>query len=488
VPRRAAAATLMTVAALALAGPASAAPRARPLAYVPKDDGGVSVLNTASGTVVATVPVPGYPQGVAVTPNGAFAYVPSEAYGATGRGAVSVINTVTNGVVASVPVDTNPSSVAITPNGRYAYVTNRSGNAPLSSNPIVPADGAFFSSVSVISTATRRVVAKVGIGYEPVDVALSPNGAFAYVINEGSALETFDVINAKTNKVVAAFNGKLLNPSDVTVSPDGRSVLIADAHGLTVVDASTHAVAGTVAVPYHFGSAVAVAPSGRYAYVTSGPPGGGSDVEVVDLSARAVVATIPVGDDPSSLTALAFSPDGRSAYATDTAGDVAVIDTATNTVTSTVPLGGNPDAIAVQPAPPCGKTIYELLECGLPKLKTYVSCGAEILTFGELKGLKLIKALPKAYKLRDVHKALRPLAELYNRFLEMRFGRRTGARVWRDLRNSKTVGELVSKAVEYIAADVDLHDNDVEAFLRDLAKFAGVDDCVNAVLGEKAPQ
>lgn len=197
-----------------------------------------------------------------------------------------------------------------------------------------------------------------------------------------------------------------------------------------------------------------------------------------------------MADYPSSLSALALSPDGRTLYAADSAaGGVAVIDTSSRTATSIVPVGADLDAIAVQPAAPCGKTIYERLKCNLPKIKTYVSCGVELATFEALEGLKLLKAIPKAYKnIGRLPAALRPAARLYNKLRKLRLGRRTTARTWRDLQNSKSIGELVSKIVRLVASDVDLHRNDVAGFLREVAGLAGVDDCVDAVLGALAPQ
>ncbi|WP_180235484.1 YncE family protein, partial [Bacillus cereus] len=69
--------------------------------------------------VVATVPVGSNPFGVAITPDGSFAYVING-----GSGNVSVIDISTNTVVATVPVGSNPRLVAITPDGSFAYVTN----------------------------------------------------------------------------------------------------------------------------------------------------------------------------------------------------------------------------------------------------------------------------------------------------------------------------------------------------------------------------
>ncbi len=49
---------------------------AQPFAYVSNlGSNTVSVIDTATNTVVATVPVGNGPSGVAITPNGAFAYV-----------------------------------------------------------------------------------------------------------------------------------------------------------------------------------------------------------------------------------------------------------------------------------------------------------------------------------------------------------------------------------------------------------------------------
>ena len=92
-------------------------------------------------TVTATVTVGGAPVGVAITPNGEYAYVTNNGIHSD---TVSVINTTTNTVTATVTVGSYPWGVAITPNGEYAYVTNQ-----------------FSNSVSVISTATNTVTTTI---------------------------------------------------------------------------------------------------------------------------------------------------------------------------------------------------------------------------------------------------------------------------------------------------------------------------------------
>jgi YVTN family beta-propeller protein len=68
------------------------------------------VIRTSDNTVVATVAVGGTPEGVAVTPDGAFAYVVN--FDASN---VSVIRTSDNTVVATVAVGNGPFGVAVRP-------------------------------------------------------------------------------------------------------------------------------------------------------------------------------------------------------------------------------------------------------------------------------------------------------------------------------------------------------------------------------------
>ena len=76
-------------------------PRRRPdgkHAYVTGPTGNVSVIDTATNTVVATVVLePGHQHGVAVTPDGIYVYVTRFQLG----GGVSVIATATNTVVGT---------------------------------------------------------------------------------------------------------------------------------------------------------------------------------------------------------------------------------------------------------------------------------------------------------------------------------------------------------------------------------------------------
>jgi YVTN family beta-propeller protein len=106
---------MLAIGLASMASPADAAP----FAYVGNTtSNNVSEFDTATNTVVATVPVGNAPLGVAVTPDGKHVYVTSD-----GFNNVSVIDTASNTVVATVtPVD-EPFGVAIAADGKHAYLS-----------------------------------------------------------------------------------------------------------------------------------------------------------------------------------------------------------------------------------------------------------------------------------------------------------------------------------------------------------------------------
>src|SRR5262249_21972482 len=87
----------------------------------------VSVIATATNTVVATAAVDGAPIRLAVTPDGKRAFIAIRT--PVNTGTVSVLDAAANTLVATETVtDFFIAGVAITPDGKQAYVAN-SGNA-----------------------------------------------------------------------------------------------------------------------------------------------------------------------------------------------------------------------------------------------------------------------------------------------------------------------------------------------------------------------
>ncbi len=120
---------------------------AAPFAYIANSgNNNVSVIDTATNTVTATVNVGNYPSGAAVTPDETKVDVTN--YNSND---VSVINTTNHSAYASVNVGTHPFGVAVTPDRTKVYVTDYGNN-----------------NVSVINTATNDVEAVVPVGNGPI--------------------------------------------------------------------------------------------------------------------------------------------------------------------------------------------------------------------------------------------------------------------------------------------------------------------------------
>src|SRR5262249_28009673 len=89
--------------------------------YVPNEtDNTVSVIDTSSYTVIATIPVGGHnADTAAISHNGKFVYVASES------GQIAVISTATNSLVTVIPVPGGDFfTVAVSPDGSLVYAAN----------------------------------------------------------------------------------------------------------------------------------------------------------------------------------------------------------------------------------------------------------------------------------------------------------------------------------------------------------------------------
>jgi YVTN family beta-propeller protein len=258
-------------------------------AYVAALSGNVSVIDTATDTVVATIGGLSRANGVAVSPNGNFIYV-SDHIGNT----VTVIDAVTRTVVTVIPVPNAPTGLVVSPNGSFVYVGTAGGN-----------------DVPVIDTATNTLLGPINGIISPWSFVLSPDGTRGYVAQIGyNRVSVFDLT---TNSLITNFDG-LLNG----VGPDFDQPV-----------------------------AVVISPDGRELYIANNSNGTNSYVSVVDVATQIVTTTITGFD---SLKSLAMSLDGQRVYAVDSFNNsVSVIDTATNTVTTTITGFAEPFSIAILP-------------------------------------------------------------------------------------------------------------------------------------------
>jgi uncharacterized protein (TIGR03437 family) len=325
--------------ALAFAGNANAQ-----YAYIANgSDNTVSVIDTTTNAVTATVKVGSGPNGVAVNPAGTYVYVGNS------DNTVSVIDTATNAVAATVSVPGGPFvGVAVNPAGTHVYVTNGTSE-----------------TVAVIDTATNAITATVGVGRGTYGVAVNPAGTRVYVANVDDG--NVSVIDTATNTVTATVNLNAYpissTPVGVAIDPSGTHLYVsggatspatggAPLGTVWVIDTATNTITTSVRVAGNGASGIAVDPSGAHLYVAA------DGVSVIDTATNTVAARVVVGDAPWGL---AMNPSGTRVYVenTDYGGTfvdtVSVIDTATNSVTAAVRFGSSPSSfgqfIGVPPVP-----------------------------------------------------------------------------------------------------------------------------------------
>jgi YVTN family beta-propeller protein len=287
-----------------------------------------------------------YPQGVAITPDGAYAVFTNNTKSNVGQ--FFLMDLSTQSVIKQInyPAGTTLGSVAVSPDGSQAYfpVNSSTGVAVgvfnISSQQVVntyPAGSGSASAIAVtpdgrelelgesngvllsMNAGTGAAIAQVGT-IAMSSIALSPDGSWIYVLNASSLVEIIDAATLQVSgQLPAGGTGNTYDaPWTIVASADGRIIVVAAGNNLTVIDAVHQRVVG--AVPFTspasgawgtlFGS-VSLSPHGGWAYVveSTSPP----QIQVIDISLLKTVATLTLtsADNP---TQSAVSPDASTLY------------------------------------------------------------------------------------------------------------------------------------------------------------------------------
>jgi YVTN family beta-propeller protein len=264
----------------------------------------VSVINTATNTVIATIPLgDDSPIAVAVDSSRARIYVTLHIpFGGT----VSVIDTATNTVMATLTTGDGPFAVAVDLRRARVYVANIRSN-----------------DVSVINAYTNRVApVRIPARDTPFAVAVDPSRARAYVANQDS--QDVSVISTALPPFLAWLRARVVpwpriplrtKPDDVAVDPSRARAYVAnyDAGTMSVINTATNTVIAEIRLRTRISDsprAVAVDPSGARAYVTitgwpAAPPHRGADhVAVIDTNTNTVTARIPYAEQSALFASL----------------------------------------------------------------------------------------------------------------------------------------------------------------------------------------
>jgi YVTN family beta-propeller protein len=296
-------------------------PPSPPIVYVSNAGGGITEVNTANNSVIATAPFANNANSVAVTPDGRRMYVSNRDVPE-----VTVFDAQTNVPLKVIPVGNvsqDNLGLAVSPNGQLVYVSNQASG-----------------TVTVIYVPTSTVIQVIPTGLEPIWITFSADSSRAYVSNQVSG----------TISVIATTSGTITNtiygfscPFESVITRDGSELLVSSQcdDSLKVVNLSTNAIINSIPTgPNPRG--IALTPDGTRAYVADWFS---NTVDVIDVAAQANLnAPITVGANPWGM---AMTPGGNAYTANFGDGTISVIDTSTNTVTATLRARSNPEDVTV---------------------------------------------------------------------------------------------------------------------------------------------
>ena len=251
---------------------------------------------------------------------------------------IAVVDTTTHAIEAQISLRQDaggymdPGGMTVSPDGATIYVANESGD-----------------SLSIIDLKTRQVRTHIPVGFGPQDVALTPDGRYAYITDFYSVW----VVDTKTNEKIAKIPLKVpgsdqertmidsegeeffRGPRDIVMSPDGKTAYIAleDSGEIAILNTKSNRLEKSIFVGSYPGG-LALSPDGKALYIAHRDS---DQVSVLDTSRGKVIQKIKVGNDPWDI---ALSPEGDTAFVVNQAEpSISVIDTKSFSVKTTILLG-----------------------------------------------------------------------------------------------------------------------------------------------------
>ncbi len=368
------------------------------LLSVNPDSNSLTLVDTASRSVLAEIPVGVDPRTVAVDNSGQRAYVANR-----GDDCVTVVDLTTTQVITQVMVGHQPYGVVVSPSGEQLFITEQGANR------VIALDTTTFEVHQTYHTADR-----------PSGLALTNDGSTLYVthlltntitalavqahaiylplVENTTSSETLVVYRSPTNPTQQQANNQQSSISlwpdsnlgqSIVISPDGQRAYIPHTRSnssnraltfdttvfpvvsLIDLDTNQHLVGqqfdlGTldppgVGLPFD----AALTPDSKELWVVNAAS---NDLTVINLVTRQLAAHIEVGDNPRGIV---LSPQGDLAYVNNTlAGTISVIDTTTYTVTAVITT----TTIPLPPALLTGKRLFHSSDDSRMARAQWISC------------------------------------------------------------------------------------------------------------------
>ena len=301
-------------------------------------------------------------------------------------------------IVARVPVGNDPHEVAVSDDGKTAYISNYGGGTTIAvvdlttQKPLAPIDlgalraphGLVFAGGKLYFTAEgAKVVGRYDPSTQKIDWVMGTGQNRTHMVIVSKDLKTVFTSNVSSATVSVIEQGAAQGPGagrgpgapgtpdgrgrggpppggrggpdwSITnipvgrgsegfdLSPDGKELWVANAQDSTIsiIDVSTRKVVQTIPSTAS-ANRLKITPDGKFVFVSDLS---GNDLLVLDAATRKEHKRITL---PASSEGLLMAPDGSHAYPTLNSRDaVAVIDLKTMTVAGEVKTGRGPDGLA----------------------------------------------------------------------------------------------------------------------------------------------
>jgi DNA-binding beta-propeller fold protein YncE len=283
-----------------------------------------SIIDIASGAILATVPTGNGPHEVALTGDGALAIVTD--YGARqGGGTLTVIDVPGMRVARTINLGqyTRPHGIAVLPGDSLVAVTSESTQNVVIVNVragtvrsaiptehagshmvAVTADGSRFytgdigsNTVSELDPQTGRRTQSWDVPSQPEAINVTPDGSEVWV---GSNAEgKVSVLDPRTGEIRTAAE-EVGWPYRILFTPDQQTVLLPDLRReeLRFIDRRSHRELGRMRFTDAGPQGITLTPDGRYAFQSLSQQ---QRVAVIDVANRRVLGHLPTGAGPDGV-------------------------------------------------------------------------------------------------------------------------------------------------------------------------------------------
>jgi DNA-binding beta-propeller fold protein YncE len=237
----------------------------------------------------------------------------------------------------------------------FAATNGHSRPTPSSKGLLVVANQMEHTAL-IVDPETRKEVAKISVGVNGHEVAVSPDGKFAYVPiygnsgvgkpgTDGSTIDVIDIANRKLAYTIDL--GKPLRPHNPAFGPDGNLYVSAElSQSIDVIDPKTRKIIAELPTGQDESHMFIIRPGPDNPTVYTANVHAGN-VSVVDIPSRKLVTTIPVS---KIVQRISIEPDGLYVFTHDQETPrIVVIDPLSNAISTSIPM---PESVYASEATP----------------------------------------------------------------------------------------------------------------------------------------